>query len=72
MKFATAKERKAYLDGMEDAAKVCDDLKRERERQRAFEGSKKNYLEAANLTHKAFMAGQCAEAIREFRGKKVG
>jgi hypothetical protein len=67
----TAKERKAYLDGIEDAAKVCDDIRAARERSMRHAASQRNYVEAANLTHKAFMAGQCAEAIREFRGKKV-
>jgi hypothetical protein len=72
MKFANAKERKSYLDAMEDAAKICDDIKAERDRSMRHSASQRNYVEAANLTHKAFMAGQCAEAIREFRAKKAG
>jgi hypothetical protein len=66
----TPKERKAYLDGLADAAKVCDDIKAERERSMRNAASKRNYVEAATLMHKAFMAGQCAEAIRKARTEK--
>lgn len=61
----TPKERKAYVDGMEAAAKLCDDIKAERERAMRQAAAQRNYVEAASLMHKAFMAGQCAAAIRE-------
>jgi len=61
----TPKHRKAYLDGLADAAKVCDDIKAERERAMRHAAAQRNYVEAASLMHKAFMAGQCAAAIRE-------
>jgi hypothetical protein len=61
----TPKERKAYLDGMEDAAKICEDIKAERERAMRHAAAQRNYVEAATLMHKAFMAGQCAAAIRD-------
>lgn len=65
----TPKERKAYLSGLEAAAKVCDDIKAERERSMRHAASQRNYVDAATLMHKAFMAGQCAAAIREHKNK---
>ena len=47
----TPKERKIYLKGLEDAAKVCDDIKAERERTMRHAASQRNYVEAASLTH---------------------
>lgn len=66
----TPRDRKIYLQGLADAAKVCEDIRAERERSMRHAASQRNYVEAANLTHKAFMAGQCAEAIKAFaKGK---
>lgn len=67
----TPKDRKIYLQGLADAAKVCEDIKAERERSMRHAASQRNYVEAASLTHKAFMAGQCAEAIKALGKQKA-
>lgn len=64
-----ARERQAYLEGMEASAKICDDIKAERERSMRHAASQRNYVDAATLMHKAYMAGQCAAAIRERKSK---